>query len=87
MDCLIEGCKREATRVVGSKDEYHFCSGHLEAWGYYRSGYYSGKGFGCDGLLRKKVWEAAMKDFLELCRVEISACAQIAESLIKEGRL
>jgi len=85
MDCSVEGCSEEATGTIGSKDEYAFCGDHREAWGYYRAGYYKGKGFECDGLLRRKVWDAAMKAFLEHCRIEIAACTQIAEAIIRDS--
>ncbi|MBA7605560.1 hypothetical protein ES703_12693 [subsurface metagenome] len=89
MNCLVEGCNRESTRTVGSKDDYHFCSQHREAWGHYHSGYLD-KHYGNydrHSRLNKKLWDEAMKGFLEHCRVEIVACTQITEALIREATL
>lgn len=82
-NCVVEGCGVKATSHVGSKDEYGFCERHKDAWHWYRLGYYEGQGFETDGLIRKKVWNAAMKAFLEDCRVEMVAWAQIVESLVR----
>lgn len=84
MKCSVEGCDREATRTVG-KTGYHFCQSHSEAWGYYRRGYYEALGKEGNGCLHKGLWDKAMKAFLEWCRIEIAACTQIAEALIKEA--
>lgn len=81
--CIVEGCNTEATTRVGGNDEYSFCGDHSTAWGYYRGGYYEAKGFGGDGLLHKKEWDKAMKAFLEWCRVEVVACTQIANAIIR----
>jgi hypothetical protein len=36
-----------------------------------------------DGYVHPKLWDKAMKDFLEWCRVEIVACTQIAEAVLR----
>ncbi len=79
--CSVSGCDEKTTSSVGKNDEYHFCRDHNRAWSYYYHGFRRGKGFGCDGLLRiKKVWEPAMREFLEHCRKEIVALKQLGIS-------
>lgn len=84
-ECIVNGCDKGATAQVGSKDEYSFCPRHRAAWRWFRLGYYEGQGFKVDGLIRKKVWNAAMKEFLRYCEVEIVAWAQIAGSIVGES--
>lgn len=79
--CVVEGCSPDATSWVGPRDEYGFCEYHRVAWAWFCLGYYRGQGYGVDGLLRRKVWYAAMKEFLEACCTEISALTQIAEAI------
>lgn len=87
MKCDVEGCPRIATSTFGPKKhtERHLCSMHYEAWGYFRRGYYSALGYGIDGLIHPKLWDKAMNDFLEWCRVEIVACTQIAGAYLRVG--
>lgn len=80
MKCSVLGCGEKAVGSVGKNDEFHFCRDHRRAWGYYRMGFYRGRGFRCDGLVRKKVWDEAMKEFLRDCRVEVSALKQLGIS-------
>ena len=78
MKCSVEGCEGEVVYNTGRNDEYHFCRNHREAWKYYHEGFRRGKGFYCDGLIRmKKVWEPAMREFLEHCSGEIVALKQL----------
>lgn len=81
--CDIEGCGRTATSTFGKNDKCHLCSMHHEAWGYFRRGYYTALGKESDGYVHLKLWDKAMNDFLEWCRVEIVACTQIAEAALR----
>lgn len=80
MKCSVEGCNGKAVESVGKDDEFHFCKEHREAWGYFHRGFYAGRGFGVDGLIRRKVWAEAMQEFLAHCCVEISALKQLGIS-------
>lgn len=87
MKCSVLGCSKKVTNSVGKNDEFHFCKDHREAWGYFHRGFYAGRGFGVDGLLRRKVWDEAMQEFLKWCRTEIATCTKIAESLMRASKL
>jgi len=75
--CSVEGCGEKVTTSLGKGDEFHFCRHHNTAWGYFHRGFYAGRGFGVDGLVRRKVWDEAMREFLEHCWTEIIALEQL----------
>ncbi len=86
MKCIVEECGEKSTGTVGSKDEYALCGAHRKAWSYYHSGYLD-KHYGNydrHGRLNKKLWNEAMKGFLEHCRIEIVALAEIAEAVARD---
>jgi len=81
--CDVEGCEREATSSFGKDNGNHLCFPHHEAWGYFRRGYYTALGKENDGYLHRSLWDKAMREFLEWCRIEICACTQIAEAALR----
>ena len=79
MKCSVEGCIQTG-KPVGYKDQGSLCQGHMEAWGYYHRGYYTALDKN-NGRTDHKLWEKAMQEFLEWCRVETIGYAYFARAL------
>jgi len=77
LKCSVEGCGEKVTTSLGKDAEVHFCRVHYTAWGYFHRGFYAGRGFGVDGLIRRRVWDEAMREFLKHCRTEVVALKQL----------
>jgi len=84
MKCSVEGCNGERTNEPEGSDEFKLCKEHWSRWRDFRAGYFDGHygHSGRHGRLNRKLWRKAMLAFLEWCRVEITACTEIAESYL-----
>lgn len=83
--CSVESCSQ-----ITRKDGFHaggfdLCVKHRWRWHDFFAGYQDGHYGNSDrhGRLNKKLWDKAMLAFLEHCRVEIAACTQIAEAVLR----
>jgi hypothetical protein len=87
MKCSVEGCNQKHCGEPEGSTKYKLCSWHWRRWGDFFAGYQDGHYGNSDrhGRLIRKLWDKAMLAFLEHCRVEISACTQIAEAVIRAG--
>lgn len=85
MRCSVEGCNNEATDQPKGSEKIKICKWHWDNWGYFRVGYECGY-FGDveigrhNGRATRHLGDKAMSAFLDWCRVEIGACAEIAEA-------
>lgn len=83
--CSVDGCDEKATNKPSGSDEFKLCLEHWSRWEDFRAGYYDGHYGNSDrhGRLNKKLWRNAMLAFLHHCQVEIVACTEIAEAVLR----